>query len=355
MTPLDFFADDAQDTAGAATPRRAAQPPRGSPNALCQQQLRRQHRTLRFTKQQSRRTAHEFDLAQRSFVGAKQALVLPTPSIETARPLARQALAIKDVGEQPHVAAFLLALLAAHPPALAQAKTDLVPDVWQGDVLRPKPEMPGMTRLRFVTDSDYPPFHYFDEEGVLTGFNVDLARAICEALSVECEVNPVDWEDLFKNLDDGEADAAIASIRIDAESLKRADFTSRYYATPGRFIARKDNDLKDVRPETVEGRKIGVLKGTGHEAFLKQYFSAAELVPFVALCVVTDGPDDELPQDIQFLLARKSPAGKAGALAGTLLRRPSHLKQLWKMKETALAAAETLAQWVARLAEDLPD
>jgi polar amino acid transport system substrate-binding protein len=177
-------------------------------------------------------------------------------------------------------AALLLALLAAHPSALAQAKTDLVPDVWQGDVLRPKPEMPGMTRLRFVTDSDYPPFHYFDEEGVLTGFNVDLARAICEALSVECEVNPVDWEDLFKNLDDGEADAAIASIRIDAESLKRADFTSRYYATPGRFIARKDNDLKDVRPETVEGRKIGVLKGTGHEAFLKQYFSAAELVPF---------------------------------------------------------------------------
>jgi polar amino acid transport system substrate-binding protein len=177
-------------------------------------------------------------------------------------------------------AGLLLALFVAQTPALAQAKTDLVPDVWQGDVLRPKPEMPGLTRLRFVTDSDYPPFHYFDEEGVLTGFNVDLARAICEALSVECEINPVDWEDLFKNLDNGEADAAIASIRIDAESLKKADFTSRYYATPGRFIARKDNDLKDVRPESVEGRKIGVTKGTGHEAFLKQYFPAAEIVPF---------------------------------------------------------------------------
>jgi polar amino acid transport system substrate-binding protein len=177
-------------------------------------------------------------------------------------------------------AGLLLALFVAQTPALAQAKTDLVPDVWQGDVLRPKPEMPGMTRLRFVTDSDYPPFHYFDEEGMLTGFNVDLARAICEALSVECEINPVDWEDLFKNLDDGEADAAIASIRIDAESLKKADFTSRYYATPGRFIARKDNDLKDVRPESVEGRKIGVTRGTGHEAFLKQYFPAAEIVPF---------------------------------------------------------------------------
>jgi polar amino acid transport system substrate-binding protein len=177
-------------------------------------------------------------------------------------------------------AALLVALLAAQPSALAQAKTDLVPDVWQGDVLRPKPEMTGFDRLRFVTDSDYPPFHYFDEEGVLTGFNVDLARAICEALAVECEISPVDWEDLFKRLDDGEADAAIASIRIDANSLTKADFSSRYYATPGRFIARKENELKDVRPETVEGLKVGVTKGTGHEAFLKQYFPAAEAVVF---------------------------------------------------------------------------
>ena len=177
-------------------------------------------------------------------------------------------------------AALLLGLFAAHPVAWSQAKTDIVPDVWQGDVLRPKPDQFQFDRLRFVTDSDYPPFHYFDEEGVLTGFNVDLARAICEALAVECEIRPVDWEDLFKNLDDGEADAAIASIRIDAASLTKADFSSRYYATPGRFIARKDNELKDVRPETVEGRKIGVVKGTGHEAFLKQYFPAAEAVVF---------------------------------------------------------------------------
>ena len=177
-------------------------------------------------------------------------------------------------------AGLLLALFAPHSSASAQAKTELVPDVWQGDVLRPKPEMTGIDRLRFVTDSDYPPFHYFDEENVLTGFNVDLARAICETLGVECEVTPVDWEDLFQRLDDGEADAAIASIRIDAESLTRADFSSRYYATPGRFIARKENELKDVRPETVEGKKVGVVRGTGHEAFFKQYFPAAETVVF---------------------------------------------------------------------------
>jgi polar amino acid transport system substrate-binding protein len=189
--------------------------------------------------------------------------------------------------KKPWVASARLALLTllvwgglAVAPAPAQTKTEIVPDIWQGDVLRPKPEFRHLDRLRFVTDSDYPPFHYFDEEGVLTGFNVDLAKAICETLAVECEIRPVDWDALFTSLDNGDADAVIASIRIDAEALGKADFTQRYYATPARFIARKDSELKDVRPETVTGKKIGVAKGTGHEAYLKQFFPSAEAVSF---------------------------------------------------------------------------
>jgi polar amino acid transport system substrate-binding protein len=170
---------------------------------------------------------------------------------------------------------FLLPLVAE-----AQVRNEIVPDVWQGAALRPKPDLKGLQKLRFVTDSDYPPFHYFDEEGVLTGFNVDLARSICEALNVECEVKAVEWDDLFTDLDNGEADAAIASIRISEESLGKADFTERYYATPARFIAKKDNALKDIIPETLVEKKVGVVKDTGHEAYLKQFFPGTTLVEF---------------------------------------------------------------------------
>jgi polar amino acid transport system substrate-binding protein len=189
---------------------------------------------------------------------------------------------LKDAWPVPVLAilAALATAMLAPAPAFAQAKNEIVPDAWQGDVLRPKPDVLRLEKLRFVTDNDYPPFHYFDEEGVLTGFNVDLAKAICEVLGVECEVRPVDWDDLFASLDKGEADAAIASIRISEESLTKADFTSRYYATPARFIAKKDSELKDVRPETVTGKKIGVAKGTGHEAYLKMFFPGAAITPF---------------------------------------------------------------------------
>jgi polar amino acid transport system substrate-binding protein len=90
----------------------------------------------------------------------------------------------------------------------------------------------------------------------------------------------VSWDDLFAQLDADEADAAIASIRIDAEALAKADMTQRYYATPARFIARKESELRDLRPETVDGLKVAVQAGTGHEAYLKQFFPDAEIVSF---------------------------------------------------------------------------
>jgi len=182
------------------------------------------------------------------------------------------------------LAVLALALLWLFPvTAHAQARQgrgSIVPDSWQGDALRPKPDLKGLEKLRFVTDTDYPPFHYYDELGVLTGFNVDLAKAICEVLEVQCEIEATNWSDLIPTLDRGEADAAIASIRITAEALKEADFTSRYYATPARFVARKHSRLKDIRPETVKGLKIGVAKGTGHEAYLKRYFPKAAIAAF---------------------------------------------------------------------------
>lgn len=194
-------------------------------------------------------------------------------------------------------AALLLALCLSLPvvaqdapdtPEAAQAKPTLVPDNWRGSVRRQKPDLKGIEKLRFITDGDFPPFDYFDEDGSLTGFNVDLARAICEVLAIECEIKPGDWDTLFSALDKNEADAAIASLRISKENLAKADFTERYYQTPARFIARNENPARDLRPEALADRKIGVAEGTAHEAYLKTFFPQSEIVPFVSVEAARD-------------------------------------------------------------------
>ena len=139
---------------------------------------------------------------------------------------------------------------------------------------------PKRTVLRFVTDSDYPPYNYYDEDRVLTGFNVSVARAICLELDVTCEISTRDWDDLLPALDQGSTDAAIASIAKTPSTLRRASFTKPYHYTPARFAVRRDAETFGLTPPELTGKKIGVVAGTAHEAFLRTYFAESEIQTF---------------------------------------------------------------------------
>jgi polar amino acid transport system substrate-binding protein len=134
--------------------------------------------------------------------------------------------------------------------------------------------------IRFLTDSDFPPFDFYDEDGVLVGFNVDLARAICLELNTSCDIKARPWEELFAGLKNGEADAVIAGHKVTAAALKEVDFTDRYFHTPGRFAGRKDSPKVDMTPGGLDGKRIAVARGTAHEAFLRTFFRDSPLVVF---------------------------------------------------------------------------
>jgi polar amino acid transport system substrate-binding protein len=61
---------------------------------------------------------------------------------------------------------------------------------------------------------------------------------------------------------------------------KQVDFSEPYYRTPARFVSRRDVQIDDVRPQSLEGKKIAVVAGTAHEAYLKTLFTEAELHPY---------------------------------------------------------------------------
>ena len=89
-----------------------------------------------------------------------------------------------------------------------------------------------MRTLRFLTDDEYPPFHFALPDGSLAGFDIDLARAICEDLKLSCTIQARRFDTLIDSLDAGEGDAIIASIRIDEAARARLDFTAPYTKRP---------------------------------------------------------------------------------------------------------------------------
>jgi polar amino acid transport system substrate-binding protein len=166
----------------------------------------------------------------------------------------------------------------AQPAATGQpAAPAAVPGFWDP---RRRPERPDLTRLtaiRFMTEVDYPPFNYAGPDGNPVGFNVDLARLVCEDLKTSCTVQMRRFDTLFDALNENRGDAAIASIAVSEPTRRRADFSDPYYRPSARFVARRGAGIDDVTPERLEGKKIAVVAGSAHEQYLRTLFNEAEL------------------------------------------------------------------------------
>jgi polar amino acid transport system substrate-binding protein len=155
-----------------------------------------------------------------------------------------------------------------------------VPGFWDPRHRPDRPDLSRITIIRFLTETDYPPFDFAGPDGAPAGFNVDLARLICEELKVPCTIQMRRFDTLIKSLENKSGDAVIASIAETPETRKQVDFSDPYYRTPARFVSRRDVKIDDVRPQALEGRKVGVVAGTAHEAFLKALFTEAVLHPY---------------------------------------------------------------------------
>jgi polar amino acid transport system substrate-binding protein len=179
--------------------------------------------------------------------------------------------------------AALLALAAARPahaqpkqPAPAVSLDLTVPGFWDPRRRPERPDLTRITQIRFLTENDYPPFDFPGQDGNPAGFNVDLARMICEELKVNCTIQARRFDTLIAALGDNHGDAVIASIGPTPALRERVDFSDPYYRSPARFVARRESNIDDIAPERLEGKKIAVVASTAHEAYAKTFFTEAE-------------------------------------------------------------------------------
>jgi adenosylhomocysteine nucleosidase len=76
---------------------------------------------------------------------------------------------------------------------------------------------------------------------------------------------------------------------------------------------------------------------------------------FLSVRVISDAVDDELPTELERLVKKKGTARKIGAAAGSIVRRPSTVKDLWKFRGTAIQCAERLAKFLEGVVEQLDE
>lgn len=171
------------------------------------------------------------------------------------------------------------------PPMSLKAPEIAVPGFWGDEERVQKPDLIGSRVIRFLTDDEFPPMHFAGIDGQPTGFSVELARAMCTILDMSCTIQVRRFDTLLDALAEKRGDVVAAAIPIRSTLYDRFIVTGPYHRTPARFVRLKPinaNADKGSVPTSASlaGRRVAVVRGSAHEAFLTAFFPKAERVQF---------------------------------------------------------------------------
>jgi lysine-arginine-ornithine-binding protein len=146
--------------------------------------------------------------------------------------------------------------------------------------------------IKIGTEGAYPPFNFVDSNKQLQGFDIEIAKAMCEKMKAKCDFVAQDWDGIIPALKAKKYDAIVASMSITEERKKQVDFTDKYYNTPARFASKKDGGITDIKPEALKGKTVGAQSATTHANYLEDVYKAK------GVTVKLYGTQDEAAADL---------------------------------------------------------
>ena len=142
--------------------------------------------------------------------------------------------------------------------------------------------------LRIAFDIPYEPFEYRDDNGELTGFEVELATAMCEELQANCEFVIQAWDGMIPGLLARKFDLIMSSMSITPERAERVLFSEPYYITPGGWFGPESFNTDVTDMDAMKDKTVGVQRGTTMNTYvtenmggvvnIKRYTTAEDMV-----------------------------------------------------------------------------
>jgi ABC-type amino acid transport substrate-binding protein len=99
-------------------------------------------------------------------------------------------------------------------------------------------------KIKFAMSGGYPPFNYFTEDDVLTGFDVEIGQEVAKRLGVTYEPVTTDWSGILEGLRSGRFDGIFGSMGVTDERSKVIDFTDPYYYSGAQLIVREGSKIE---------------------------------------------------------------------------------------------------------------
>ncbi|MDF1608682.1 transporter substrate-binding domain-containing protein [Hoeflea sp. YIM 152468] len=141
--------------------------------------------------------------------------------------------------------------------------------------------------------NDYRPFGYLDENGEVTGFEIDLATYIGEKIvgpEGEVELVPVVASNRIELLKAGRIDLILATLGVNEDRAKVIDFTEEFYNMAG-IVLMAPNDTDLASWDQVAGKKLCGIQGNLYNRALQETYGA-ELMLFTGTAEMFSAYED---------------------------------------------------------------
>ena len=109
--------------------------------------------------------------------------------------------------------------------------------------------------LKVGTEGTYAPFTYHDKQDKLTGYDIDVIKAVAKAEGYKLKFNETSWDSMFAGLDAGRFDVIANQVGINKEREQKYQFSTPYTYSNAVLVVR-DNE-KDIKSfDDVKGKKL---------------------------------------------------------------------------------------------------
>ena len=109
-------------------------------------------------------------------------------------------------------------------------------------------------------DDSFPPMGFRDENGEITGFDIDLAREVCKRMGVELKLQPIDWDAKILDLNSGDIDVIWNGLTITDEREEKISFSKPYIANRQIVIVQASSGISTKAD--LAGKKVGIQLGS---------------------------------------------------------------------------------------------
>jgi len=127
-------------------------------------------------------------------------------------------------------------------------------------------------------EDNIPPLSYYNDDGDLTGFNIEFAKSVCSNLGIDAKFQIIDWENKETELNNKNIDCLWNPLAITEERRKNIEFTHVYLNNQQVIVIRKSDASKFKDTKSLSTAKISAVYGSTGEEIIKSdsYLSQAK-------------------------------------------------------------------------------